>query len=163
MRSHGAVLVVSALVVAVALAACSNDTPTNARLTQAPAADGSGGASDDTIPRDLPASFRVHGRVLGVSQAAATPGSDDTLSFAPVAGAPITIYHTVLVNGVATQVVAAHTVSGTDGSYQVDGLEGGYYIVSVTAPAGSPWADGWSYLPGTSADVTVDVYLWQKS
>ncbi|MBX6331254.1 MAG: hypothetical protein IRY91_05345 [Gemmatimonadaceae bacterium] len=160
MRFHGAAVVVTTLIAA--LAACSSDAPTSPKLQQAPFAGGAGGASEDSTPQGLPATFRVHGRVVGVAGVVAAPGSNDTLRYVPVAGAPITIYHNVLVDGVATQVVAAHTVSGADGTYQVDGLEGGYYIVSVTAPAGSPWADGWNYLPGTWTDVTVDVYLWQK-
>ena len=161
MRVHRTALVLAATVIG--LAACADHTTTAPDTGQrgATGTDGVGRAPGDTIA-ELPSSARVHGRVLGVSVTAPVQGSADTLSFEPVAGAPIKIYRNVLVDGGATQVLAAETISGGSGEYEVQGLEGGYYIIRVTAPAGVPYSDNWEYLAATSSDVEVNVYHWRS-
>lgn len=146
------------------LAACSDRpvTAPDATSAQPNTVGTSGASSTDTIPQ-LPAVFAVSGKVLGVSSSAAVAGSSDSLHFEPVAGARIKLYHNVLVNGTATQILAAETTSGADGAYRVTGLVGGYYIVQAAAPAGSAYADNFAYLAGTASEVKTDVYLWRKS
>ena len=161
MRVHRTALVLAVTIIG--LAACADHTTTAPDVGRqgATGTGGGGGTPGDTIG-ELPSSVRVHGQVLGVSVTTPVQGSADTLSFEPVASAPIKIYRNVLVDGGATQVLAAETISGEHGEYEVRGLKGGYYIVKVTAPAGVPYADNWEYLPATSTDVTVNVYLWRS-
>jgi hypothetical protein len=69
----------------------------------------------------------------------------------------------VLVNGVATQVLAIELTTDAAGRFSVKELPGGYYIAYADPPAGSPWAPNWAYLAATSPAVNVDVYLWKRS
>jgi hypothetical protein len=148
----------------ITVAACSDRTTTapGAALSQAPGVDKAGASSTDSVPPQLAASFNVSGRVLAVSRSAPVAGSADTLHFDSVAGAAIKVYRNVLVNGAATQVLAAETTSGAGGEYRVNGLAGGYYVVQAAAPAGSPYADSFAYVAGTASEMKTDVYLWRK-
>lgn len=142
-----------------ALAACSDQTSTGpAQATKS--------ASGEPTPGDTThsysGSFDVHGRVLGVTVLAPSPGVQDTLNYTPLAGAKIRIIHNLLVKGEATQELAAEVVSDADGAFAVSGLEGGYYIVEADPPSGSQYAAGQEYLAGQSPDVTLNVYLWKQ-
>jgi hypothetical protein len=161
MRHHGATLL---LVLAAALAACEGErAPTGPRDLQTEQQRTGGGEAqgDSTLP-ELPGSFRAYGRVLAVSVTAASAGSNDTLHFTPVAGAAIEIWRNLLVNGAATQELAARTTAGADGAFEVPGLAGGYYIVKAAPPAGSGYASNWEYLAGTRSEVKVDVFVWKE-
>jgi hypothetical protein len=146
-----------------ALSACSGDTSTGPavlRQTDMGASAKSGQAASDSST-ELVATFALQGRVRGVSAKSGQYGGD-TLSYEPIAGAAVRIYRNLLVDGAATQVLAAQTTSDAAGQYRVEGLEGGYYIVKAVAPAGSPYADSWTYAAGTAPEVTADVYLWRQ-
>ena len=140
-----------------ALAACSDQTSTgpaqDVAITTATPAPGDSSHS-------FAGEFTVHGQVLGVTATTASPGVQDTLNYTPLSGVKIRIIHNLLVNGEATQELAAETVSDDEGAFAVSGLEGGYYIVEAEPPAGSRYAAGQEYLAGQSPDVTLNVYLW---
>jgi len=70
----------------------------------------------------------------------------DTLRFDPIAGVNVRIMRNVLVNGVATQVLAAQLVTDALGRFAVKDLAGGYYVVYAEPPAGSVWSNSFSYL-----------------
>jgi hypothetical protein len=117
-------------------------------------------ASTDTSTNPPPSSFNLAGKVLGVDAVAGQ--GNDTLHFTPIAGANVMLVRNLLVNGKATQVAAGETTSGPDGGYRFANLAGGYYIVSVTPPAGSPYSASWSYVSGTAPNVEINVYLWRS-
>lgn len=156
MRKYSCALAAIALAT---VAACSDQTtggPT------APLAKESANPTPGDTSHYFAGDFMVHGRILGVSAATQPTAGGDTLSFEPLAGAAIRIVRNVLVNGAATQELAAETVSDGDGAYSVSGLAAGYYIVEAAPPSGSSYASGWSYLAGQASDVKVDVYLWPR-
>ena len=154
----------------IAVAACS-ERPTTApidQLDQTADVGKSNGKSNgtpndsSTTPPPLPATFNLSGRVLGVTRRAPAPGVTDTLRFDPLAGVPLRIMRNLLVNGQATQVLAAETTSGASGEFRVDALAGGYYVIYATAPAGSPWVSNHTLVAGTSNEVLANVYLWRQ-
>ncbi|HEY9427939.1 MAG TPA: hypothetical protein VIR34_12355 [Gemmatimonadaceae bacterium] len=156
MRRYAAILVTLGMAL---LAACSDQTSTGPDKAVAT-------AGGDPTPGDTSHSyagtFDVHGQILGVIAVAPSPGVQDTLHYTPLAGAKIRIMHNLLVNGEATQELAAETMSDAQGAYSVSGLEGGYYIVEAAPPTGSQYAAGQEYLAGQSPDVTLNVYLWKQ-
>jgi len=156
MRRHAFVLATIALAT---LAACADH---GAAGPTAPLARGAATPAPGDSSHYFAGEFTAHGHILGVVGTAPTPGSNDTLRFEPLAGSRIRVVRNLLVNGVATQELAAETVSDDDGAYAVSGLAAGYYIVQADPPSGSPYAGGFSYLPGQSSDVQVDVYLWKQ-
>lgn len=116
----------------------------------------------DTLPR-IPEKVAVSGRVLGMVLIEPAPGVRDTIRVDPVAGAKVRIMRNVLVNGVATQVLALELTTDAAGRFGVKDLPGGYYVAYADPPAGSPWAPSWAYFSATSSAVNVDVYLWKRS
>jgi hypothetical protein len=156
MRRYSFVLAALALAT---VAACSDQTTTG---PTAPLAKENANPSPGDTSHYFAGDFTVHGRILGVSATTQPTAGSDTLSFEPLAGAAVRIIRNVLVNGAATQELAAETVSNDDGVYSVGGLPAGYYIVEAAPPSGSSYAAGWSYLAGQASDVKVDVYLWPQ-
>lgn len=115
-------------------------------------------AGTDTI-KAPPSIFTVSGRVLGVD-AVAGSGSD-TLHFVPLVGADVKLWHNVLENGVAKQVLAGETITGANGVYQFANQPGGYYIAAATA-AGTAYQSSFAYVEGTSTQVVADIYLFRS-
>jgi len=114
--------------------------------------------TDTTKPP--PSSFNLTGKALGVDAVAGQ--GNDTLHFTPIAGATVKLMRNVLVNGQATQVEAGQTTTSASGAYQFSNLAGGYYIVYVTPPTGSPYISNWSYVEGLAPAVDVNVFLWRS-
>ena len=114
----------------------------------------------DSMP-PVPQNVAVSGRVLGIVPITPTAGSRDTLRFDPIAGAKVRIMRNLLVNGAATQVIAAERVSDANGKFSAS-LAGGWYVVYVEPPAGTNWSKSFSYLAANRAEVSVDVYLWKQ-
>lgn len=156
MRRYAAILVTIGMA---ALAACSDQTSTGPAPDIATTA---GGPAPGDTSHSFVGEFTVHGQALGVTATAASPGAQDTLNYTPLSGVKIRIIHNLLVNGEATQELAAETVSDDKGAFTVSGLEGGYYIVEAEPPAGSQYAASQEYLAGQSPDVTLNVYLWKQ-
>lgn len=116
----------------------------------------------DTTPPVYTGKVAVSGRILGINVIAPTAGSRDTIQFVPVALAKIRVMRNVLVNGAASQVLAAELTSDAAGQFSIKDLAGGYYIVYADPPEGSGYEKNWSYLAALKPEVTVDVYLWKK-
>jgi hypothetical protein len=162
MRAHRATVstLAAIMMTAAGLVACGDDDQFTAPEVRTLGSDGPGASAPvDTMKPPPTIPFRVSGRILGVR---VTHGSADTLAFEPIVGARIRIHRNILVDGEARQVLAAETTSGANGAYDVKSLAGGYYIVSVEAPPGSRYRDGWTYLSGISPEVKLDVHLWPK-
>jgi hypothetical protein len=120
------------------------------------------GDSTASPPPPLPATFNLSGRVYGVTRIAPAPGVRDTLRHDPLAGVPLRVMRNLLVDGKATQVLAAETTSGSAGEFRLNGLAGGYYVIYATAPPGSPWLSTYTLVAGTSNEVVANVYLWHN-
>jgi hypothetical protein len=152
----------AALAVATALvAACSGEGPFVPE-GDAPAGSVSGGADtrpDSAAPGPLPAAVRASGHVYAVTY---TPGTADSLRYTAVAGARVQLWRNVLENGASAQRLARELVTDAAGAYAAAELEGGYYVVKVSGPAGAGFNDSWEYLPATKPEVTVNVYLWAR-
>jgi hypothetical protein len=116
----------------------------------------------DTMP-PLPEKVATSGRVLAIVVIPPTTGGRDTLRFDPIAGAKVRIMRNLLVDGKATQRLAAELVTDANGAFAVKDLPGGYYVVYADPPAGSPYNSSFSYLFANKPEVKVDVYLWRRS
>ena len=148
----------------IAIAACG-EHPSTAPIDELERTAGIGksnGAPNDSTPPPLATTFNLSGRVLAVTRTAPAPGVTDTLRYDPVAGVPLRVMRNLLVNGQATQVLAAETTSGASGEYRINGLAGGYYVIYATPPAGSPYASNHALVAGTANEVLANVYLWRK-
>ncbi|MEW5915394.1 MAG: hypothetical protein AB1762_03270 [Gemmatimonadota bacterium] len=115
----------------------------------------------DSMP-PLPEKVQLSGRVLAVTVIAPGPGVRDTLRFEAIAGAKVRVMRNLLVDGQATQRLAAERVTDANGAFTVRDLAGGYYVVYADPPAGSPYQSSFSYLAATKPEVKVDVYLWRR-
>jgi hypothetical protein len=115
----------------------------------------------DTASAGAPASVRVTGQVLGVSATEPVSGTNDTLRFAPIPHARITLKRNILVDGQSAQEPAGELSADADGRFRLDGLVGGYYVVEAVAP-GSGYRAGWEYLAATRSAVDLTVYLWKE-
>jgi hypothetical protein len=150
------------------LAACSSESPapTSPDAANKSALNGgaSRGSSDTTATPPYAGTVHIAGRVLGVARVApASPGAD-TLGATPIAGATLTLYHNVLVNGAGQSVLVGQVVTRADGSYEFPDVPGGYYLLRGSVSDG-PWAGSSSldYVAANAARITVDVRFWQRS
>ena len=112
-------------------------------------------------PPPTVASFTLSGKVLGLTRTTAS-NSADTLRADPIPGIPIRIMRNLLVNGQATQTLAAETTSDANGEYRATGLAGGYYVAYANPAAGSVWASNYVLIAGTTPNVTANIYLGRK-
>lgn len=153
-------LLVFSLYVSAAVTACSESMPTEPAAASANTIAKSPTGTDTSTTNPPPVLFNLSGRVLGVD--AVRGQGSDTLHFTPIAGASVKLVRNVLVDGTATQLAAGETTSASNGTYHFTNLAGGYYIVNVAPPAGSPYTSSWNYVAGTAASVVVDVFLWRS-
>jgi hypothetical protein len=114
------------------------------------------------VVQELPAHVSVHGTVLGVSAHAPAAASSDSLSYTPLAGATIDVYHNVITNGTASSEFVTRLASDAAGAYALPDIPGGYYLVYVTAPSGSGYGQGMEYLSATQPAVRLDLYVWAR-
>ena len=150
-----------------ATAACSgSDT-----LSPGPSTSLSGGShgSDTTVtggpqnpPPPLPpvvSSFNLSGIIFGHE-----PGAD-TMQTAPVAGAAITLVKVATVDGdtLNPSVTTATTTTDAQGAYRIESLAPAYYVISIGAPAGSPYENATSAIgPARATEIRVFVSLARK-
>ena len=137
------------IVLAGALAACSDNGPTDAGespidgLRQVAANDSTGSPPpDDTSSSATPGTFR--GTVLAPSEPG---GGNDTLATAQrIAGVTVTAYPRNFSSSdpYAVGPAAGTLVTGTDGMFQFTDLPGGEYIVTFVPPANSPYNGAWT-------------------
>jgi hypothetical protein len=115
----------------------------------------------DTSGHSFPSSFDLSGRVLAMSANSGAMGSD-TITYSPIGGVELKLYHNVLVDSAASQVLAGVTTSATDGSYHFSGVPGGYYVLYAYPSAASGYDGAYSLVPGIDPTVSIDVYVWKK-
>ena len=158
----------AAVTAAVIIGACSGGES----LSPAPSTDlrgGGGTHSGDTAvvsgpstPPEVPpvvASFALSGNVFGHEV------GPDTSQVVPVANAQLTLVKIAGVNGdtLVPSVTVTSTTTDARGSYRVENLAPAYYRIDVTAPAGSPFANGGSGIgPARQTEVTLNVSLARK-
>lgn len=154
------------LLAAAAALACDDAGPTALResadrggATAAPATRAPG--ADSTTPTNFPSSVRVRGRVLQASIVTpAAPGAD-SVSRAPLAGARVTLYRNVLVDGRGVSEKLGERTTGADGAFVFDGVPGGYFVLALDATAERPYGRSQAFVAGTSAEVAADLYVWR--
>ena len=190
MRAHHAALLTT-IIIAVGVAACADDTlvaPTDVpAVTTAGGVDTT--RSDTTrtdttrtdsvgiVPpprppvtppvtppdsaRPVATASHVSGRVFGgVYNPAGT--RNDTLSFLPIAGATVKLFHNRLIDGAGVSVFIGEVVTGADGAHRFGPIPGGYYLLRVYPPAGSGFGESLSYLAATQAQVTMNIHVWKR-
>ena len=117
-------------------------------------------SADTTRPTTFPATVRVRGRVLTTVW---TPGRTvaDTLSgFEPVAGARVTLYRNVLVDGRGVSERIGERVTGADGAFTFEGVPGGPYVLALNATAARPYGETLTYVLGNAAEVSATLRVW---
>lgn len=150
-----------------ALAACSgSDT-----LSPGPSTSLSGGShgNDTTVtsgpqnpptpPPPVVSSFNLSGIIFGQ-----VPGAD-TMQTVPVAGAAITLVKVATVDGdtLNPSITTTTTTTDSQGAYRIENLAPAYYVISIGAPAGSPYENATSAIgPARATEIKVFVSLARK-
>jgi hypothetical protein len=121
-----------------------------------------GAPADTSSAQHFPASVRVFGRLL-VSSLEATQATrgDSASSFAPVAGARITLFRNVLVDGKGVSQRIGEVTTGADGSYQFQNVPGGYYVLALNVTPERPWGSNVAYAIGNKAELEVTMRFWR--
>ena len=153
-----------AALVAIAMlgaAACSDRTPSapSGLETQS----GTQVGTDTTTGVLLPASVHVRGRALVTTKDGPRAPGDTLSSFAPIAGARITLYRNVLIDGQGVSVKFGERTTGADGVFDFTGVPGGYFILSLNVTPEQFYGETFVYVLGTRAEVTADVRVWQMT
>src|SRR5690349_10765673 len=118
--------------------------------------------SGPSTPPGVPpvvASFALSGTVLGHEAGL------DTTRVSPVPGAQLTLVKIAGVNGdtLVPSVTVTSTTTDARGVYRLENLAPAYYRVDVTAPAGSPFANGGSGIgPARETEITLNISLTRK-
>jgi hypothetical protein len=146
--------------IATSMACDSSTRPEQTKLLMTNGSDGEGVRIDTT--RYAPTPALLTGHVLAVTEIVPQPGSNDTLRFEGVGGASVRIVRNVRLGESVQQEVMAKTTSASDGSFRIENLPGGYYIIDVTVPASSPYASNTAYLHASASQVTQNVHLFRK-
>jgi hypothetical protein len=107
--------------------------------------------------------MHIYGWVLtrdepGPDAAGADTQPGTSVRAAPVAGATVRVHRNLLVHGVVSRQVVAETTADAGGRYDTPALPGDYYVVTATAPAGSPLVENYALAP-LEAEAQVNVYL----
>ena len=164
-RTHWSLAVVT---IAMAIGACSGSES----LSPAPSTDLQGGGgthSNDTAivtgpstPPQVPpvvASFSLSGIVYGHQ------AGPDTTQVVVVPNTQLTLVKIAGVNGdtLVPSVTVASTTTDANGSYRLGNLAPAYYRIDVTAPAGSPYANGVSGIgPARQTEIALNISLARK-
>jgi hypothetical protein len=162
---HRHLLALSVLAAAVTIGACSGTE----QLSPAPTNDGTSHGSDTAVvttgpkpptPPPVVSSFALAGTVVGHE------AGMDTTKVSPVPNASVTLVKVAEVDGdtLKPSVTVASTTTDAAGKFRLENLPPAYYVVSVTAPAGSPYLDGgWGIGPARQTEVTVYIALRRKA
>ena len=120
-------------------------------------------SADTARQTNYPASVRVQGRVLTTVW---TPGRTvgDTLSgFTPLAGARVTLYRNVLVDGRGVSQLVGERTTDADGSFVFERAPGGPYVLAYNTTPERPYGDALTYVMGDRAQVTADLRIWTRA
>src|SRR3954469_1253949 len=115
-------LALLALLVGASVTACADRTPSAPDASGLGSKSGTQVGNDTTIGGALPASIRVHGRALVTTKDGPRAPGDTLSAFAPIAGAHVTLYRNVLVDGQGVSVKMAERTTGADGAYDFAGM-----------------------------------------
>jgi len=146
---------------AVALAACAADPASPsadpAALADAgsPATRSTAQSGDTGIVISYASRVRVSGRVLALGPGV---GAFDTLGTAtPRAGARVTLYRNVLVDGRGVSLFVAEQTTGADGAFSFADVVGGPYVLALNVTPERFYGDAVAYALGTTSEVHVDL------
>ena len=159
------------LVAAAAAAACADGATEPAQPDVASqngpstrdAAGQSAQPSDTTRPTNYPASVRVQGHVLTTVWTAGRTVGDTLTGFTPVAGARVTLYRNVLVDGRGVSQLVGERTTGADGSFVFESAPGGPYVLAYNTTPERPYGDALTYVMGNQAQVTADLRIWTRA
>jgi hypothetical protein len=119
--------------------------------------------SDTTRPANYPSSVRVRGHVLTTVWTAGRTVGDTLTGFTPVAGARVTLYRNVLVDGRGVSQLVGERTTGADGSFVFEGAPGGPYVLALNVTPERPYGDVLTYVMGDRAEVTADLRIWTRA
>jgi hypothetical protein len=146
---------------AVALAACAADpTSPPAQTTgdeSTPLVTAGAAQQGDTtgITITYASRVRVSGRVLTL---AAGVGAFDTLGAStPRAGARVTLYRNVLVDGHGVSLRVGEQTTGADGAFSFANVVGGPYVLALNVTPERFYGEAVTYALGTTSEVYVDL------
>jgi hypothetical protein len=122
---------------------------------------GTGTPADTSRPTNFPAAVRVYGRLLMSSVEASAPPRDTLSSFAPVAGARITLFRNLLIDGKGVSQRIGEVTTGADGSYAFEGVPGGYYVLALNVTPDRPWGTNVAYAIGNRPELEVTMRFWR--
>jgi len=160
MRTRFATVLVT-LVASASLVACSDGTPVAPTGSDLGSKSGTQVGNDTTIGGVvLPARIRISGHALVTTKDGPRAPGDTLSAFAPIAGAHITLYRNVLVDGQGVSVKMAEQTTGADGAYDFAGVPGGYYILALNVTPERFYGETFTYVLGTRTEVTADIRVW---
>ena len=149
------------LLATLATAACADRSPSAPGDAGLGARSGSTASSDTTVNgAPLPASVRVHGQVLASTTTGPRAPGDTLSAFVTVAGARVTLYRNVLVDGKGVSVKLGERTTAADGAFDFANVPGGYYVLSLNVTPDRFYGETYVLVAGTRADVTADIRIW---
>jgi hypothetical protein len=117
-----------------------------------------GGPTTAPLP-PIVSSFTLAGTVGGHD------AGPDTTKVVPVPNASVTLVMVAAVNGdtLRPNVTVGSTTTDATGALRFENLAPAYYRIDVTAPAGSPYANGgWAIGPARQSEVSISINLWHR-
>lgn len=150
-------------VVIASSAACADRSPSAPGDAGLGAQSGTQVGTDTTTGVLLPERVRIHGRALVTTKDGPRAPGDTLSAFVPIAGARVTLYRNVLVDGRGVSQPVGERTTGADGAYEFAGVPGGYYILALNVTAEQFYGETFVYVPGTRDDVSADIRRWQTS
>lgn len=161
---HARRLLSATLAATAILAAGCADATTTAPDASAPDAKSGAQAGRDTTIGGITyvANVRIRGRVLATTWREGRTVGDTLTGFVPVAGAHVTIYRNVLVDGEGVSVKVGEATTGADGAYEVARVPGGPYVISLNVTPGNFYGETHVYALGTKPEITADIRVWRN-
>jgi hypothetical protein len=155
-------LALTAVAALVAVAACSDSSTAPDPAGLGPASGAQAGRDTTIGSPSYVANVRIRGRVLEATwQPGNTAGDSLVAGFAPMAGAHVTIYRNVLVDGQGVSVKVGEATTNADGAYDVARVPGGPYVISLNVTPDRFYGETYVYALGTKPEITADIRVWR--